>query len=102
MYEIEEWTGRAGLRNLSLVIAEKECNPANTGRKLNMHKTFRRRPVRLLNVLCTFNLRPVSMRKTNHIKILWHCFSNVLLVNILLLNRLPILKFYLDNERCET
>ena len=32
----------------------------DTGRKLNLHKTFRRRPRRLLNVLCTFNLRPVS------------------------------------------
>ena len=39
------------------------CNifyPVDTGRKLNIHKTFRRRPGRLLNVLCTFNLRPVS------------------------------------------
>ena len=35
-------------------------NPVNTGRKLNVHKTFRRCPGRLLNVLCTFNLRPVS------------------------------------------
>ena len=34
--------------------------PADTGRKLNVHKTFRRRPGRLLNVLCTFNLRPAS------------------------------------------
>ena len=34
--------------------------PADTGRKLNVHKTFKRRPGRLLNVLCTFNLRPVS------------------------------------------
>ena len=34
--------------------------PVDTGRKLNIHKTFRRRPGRLLNVLCTFNLRPVS------------------------------------------
>ena len=34
--------------------------PADTGRKLNVHKTFRRRPRRLLNVLCMFNLRPVS------------------------------------------
>ena len=36
--------------------------PLDTGRKLNMHKTFRRRPRRLgrlLNVLCTFNLDPV-------------------------------------------
>ena len=30
------------------------------GRKLNAQKTFRRRPGRLLNVLCTSNLRPVS------------------------------------------
>ena len=34
--------------------------PVDTERKLNVHKTFRRRPGRLLNVLCTFNLRPVS------------------------------------------
>ena len=32
----------------------------DTGRKLSVHKTFRRRPGRLLNVLCTFNLRTVS------------------------------------------
>ena len=31
-----------------------------TERKLNVHKMFRRRPGRLLNVLCTFNLHPVS------------------------------------------
>ena len=35
-------------------------HPVDTGRKLNVHKTLRRRPGRLLNVLCTFNLRPVS------------------------------------------
>ena len=34
--------------------------PVDTERKLNVHKTFRGRPGRLLNVLCTFNLRPVS------------------------------------------
>ena len=34
--------------------------PVDTGRNLNVHKTFRRRPGCLLNVLCTFNLRPVS------------------------------------------
>ena len=33
--------------------------PIDTGRKLNVHKTFRRRPGRLLSVLCAFNLRPV-------------------------------------------
>ena len=38
-------------------------NPADTRRKLNVHMTFRTRPVRLLNVLCTFNLRPVSTGK---------------------------------------
>ena len=32
--------------------------PVDTGRKLNVHKTFR--TPRLLNVLCTFNLHPVS------------------------------------------
>ena len=38
-------------------------NPADTRRKLNVHMTFRTRPVCLLNVLCTFNLRPVSTGK---------------------------------------
>ena len=33
---------------------------AGTGRKLNVYKTFVRRSGRLLNVLCEFNLRPVS------------------------------------------
>ena len=32
----------------------------DTRRKLNVHKTFRRRPGRLLDVLCTFSLLPVS------------------------------------------
>ena len=32
----------------------------DTGRKLNVHKTFKRRHGYLLSVLCTFNLRPVS------------------------------------------
>ena len=34
--------------------------PVDTGRKLNVHKTFRGRPGHLLNVLCTLNLRPGS------------------------------------------
>ena len=38
----------------------KTTFPVDTKRKLNVHKTFRRPPGRLLNVLCTFNLRPVS------------------------------------------
>ena len=47
----------------------KKIYPVDTGRKLNVHKTFGRRPGRLLNVLCTFNLRPLStgwfIRKMN-------------------------------------
>ena len=39
----------------------KRPYPVDTRRKLNVHKKFRRRPGRLLNVLYTFNLRPVSM-----------------------------------------
>ena len=35
-------------------------SPVYAGRKLNVHKTLGRRPGRLLNVLRTFNLRPVS------------------------------------------
>ena len=41
-------------------IKVRDLFPADTGRKLNVHRTFRRRPRRLLNVLCKFNLRPVS------------------------------------------
>ena len=40
----------------------KWSTSVDTGRKLNVHKTFRRRLGRLLNVLCRFNLRPVSTR----------------------------------------
>ena len=39
---------------------KKRNGPVDTWRKLNVHKTFRRRPGRLLNVVYTFNLRPVS------------------------------------------
>ena len=35
--------------------------PVDTGHKLNGHRTFRRCPGRLLNFLCTINLRPVCM-----------------------------------------
>ena len=34
--------------------------PLDTGRQSNLHIIFRRCPGRLLNVLCTFNLCPVS------------------------------------------
>ena len=35
-------------------------HPLDTARKLNVYKTLRRRSRRVLNVLCTFNLRPMS------------------------------------------
>ena len=34
--------------------------PLDTGRKLNVYKTFRRHLGRLVNVSCTLNVRPVS------------------------------------------
>ena len=34
--------------------------PLDRGRKLNVQKTFRRRPGRLLSILCTLNLRPAQ------------------------------------------
>ena len=37
--------------------SEYTSDPVDIGSKLNVHKTFRRRPGRPLNVLCTFNLR---------------------------------------------
>ena len=42
----------------NLYVSEENNSsfPVDTGRKLNVHKTFRRCPGRLLNVLCTFNL----------------------------------------------
>ena len=39
-----------------------QSSPVDTGRKVNVHKTFRGRPGRVLNVLCTFNLRSASTR----------------------------------------
>ena len=51
------------LTKVRLLDYYASSNPVDTGRKLNVHKTFRRCPGRLLNVLCTFNLRPVSTGK---------------------------------------
>ena len=53
----------------SYSVWENVIKPADTGCKLNVDKTFRRRPGRLLNVLCTFNLRPVSKGNAEHGKI---------------------------------
>ena len=47
---------------------------------MNVYKTFRRRPERLLNILCTFNLRPASTGTCDssraHIK--WNLPTNLL------------------------
>ena len=49
------------LIHLHLLHAFISCHiPVDTGRKLNVPKAFGRLPGRLLNVLFTFNLRPVS------------------------------------------
>ena len=42
----------SAIGNISVFLVDK-------GRKLNVNKTFRRHPGRLLNILCTFSLRPV-------------------------------------------
>ena len=48
------------LGNYVKMVSTEGNIPGDTGRKLNVHKTFRRRPGCLLNILCTFNLRHVS------------------------------------------
>ena len=50
------------LSNTEVKLKKDVTYPVYTRRKLDAHKMFRRRPERLLNVLCTFNLRPVSTR----------------------------------------
>ena len=39
-----------------LKMMKNASHPVDKGRKLNVHKTFTRRPGRLLKVLCTFNV----------------------------------------------
>ena len=58
-YPSEGWRLPFQLKNFYFRHA-KRSYPMDTGRKLNVHKTFSRRPGRLLNLLCMFNLRPVS------------------------------------------
>ena len=41
-------------------VTQQGPHRRHSGCKLNVHKTFRRRPGRLLNVLSTFNLHSVS------------------------------------------
>ena len=86
-------------------IYQSVKNPVDTGRKLDVHKTFRRRPGRLLNVLCMFNLRPVSTVKLvcfkerlklynlqKHIKIFLGSSASVFTVSFTKFLRTPFLK----------
>ena len=45
------------------------AHPLDAGFKLKVYRTFRKRPERLLNVLCTFNLRPQSTGHIFYIKV---------------------------------
>ena len=58
----KDWLPRNGITMSScfMLIVSWRAFPVDTGPKLNVHKTFRRRLGRLLNVSCTFNLRAVS------------------------------------------
>ena len=63
-----EVTKEFDMDSILLFISQFRTSPVDTGRKLNVHKTFRRRPGRLLKVLCTFNLRPVSTGSLSRLK----------------------------------
>ena len=49
---------------------DKDDNPVDTGRKLNVYKTFRGSPGGLLNIFCTSKLRPVSTGKGDDNKVM--------------------------------
>ena len=58
------------------LISLRNGFPVDTGRKLNVHKTFRRCPGRHLNFLYTFNLHPVSTGLSNKFRVKnreWMC-----------------------------
>ena len=57
-YDQRSYTDSAKL-NFPDGVDNRPKIPVDTGRKLNVHKTLRRRPGRLLDVLGMFNLRPV-------------------------------------------
>ena len=56
------WSKFIILQIIGIILNVWGLYPVGTGRKLNVHKTFRRRPGRLLNILCTFSLHPVPTR----------------------------------------
>ena len=47
----------------TLCLQENANPPLDAGRNSNLHKTFRRRPGCFLEILCTFSLRPLHLRK---------------------------------------
>ena len=53
---------KKSLKNFVLILVKfsLEGSPSDAGCILNVTKTFRRRPVQLLKVLCLFNMRLVS------------------------------------------
>ena len=73
----------------------------DTGCTFNVHKTFRGRPGRLLNVLCTFNLRPVSAGKGNFCFIS-HCKNSFSCKLQKLINEQIIIIHSLSNVLCSS
>ena len=70
----------------NLTIFWQHSNPVDTGGKLNVHKTFRRRPGRLLNVLCRFNLLPVSTGQI-HMALRWFPDSSKKAIDVFSIKR---------------
>lgn len=48
--------------NFLFITDKKKKYPVDTERDVNVHKTFTRSPGRVVNVVCTFNLCPMSAR----------------------------------------
>ena len=48
------------IKSVILLLPQDTGSKIDTGSKMNVHKTFRRRPGCLLNVLCMFSLRRLS------------------------------------------
>ena len=76
--------------------------PVDARLKLNVHKPLRRRPGRLFNVSCTFNLRPVSTgqesyRLTYEFHPTNQHYLDQLSATIKLLKLNPFLKVYLNH-----
>ena len=65
----------ASTRNLIILFKWSEASsPLDIRRKLNLHKTFRRRLGRIRNVLCTINLRLKSRGLGCNSKLIYHNF----------------------------